>query len=58
MKPGDAARLLDNASIIDTLVSVDGSLLSLVEDFVPTIRNSTTSCVPCGGAVRADAPSY
>lgn len=37
--------------------TLNGSLLSLVEDFVPTIRNSTTSCVPCGGAVRADAAS-
>ncbi len=57
MKPGDAAKLLDNASVINTLVNVNGSLLSLVEDFVPTIRNSTTSCVPCGGAVRAQAAS-
>ena len=51
------AKLLDNASVISTLVNVNGSLLSLVNDFVPTIRNSTTSCVPCGGAVRAQAAS-
>lgn len=57
MKPGDVAKLLDNASVIGGLVNVDGSLLSLVEDFIPTIRNSTTSCVPCGGGVRADAAS-
>ena len=57
MKPGSVADLLDNASVIDTLVNVSGSLLSLIEDFIPTIRNSTTSCVPCGGAVRAQAAS-
>ena len=57
LKPGDVAKLLDNASVIGSLLNIDGSLLSLVEDFVPTIRNSTTSCVPCGGAVRADAAS-
>ena len=56
MKPGDAADLLGDASILG-LVSVRGSLASLLEDFVPTIRNSTTSCVPCGGAVRAQASS-
>lgn len=53
---GDAADLLGDASILG-LVSVSGSLASLLEDFVPTIRNSTTSCVPCGGAVRAQASS-
>ena len=57
LKPGDVAKLLDNASVIDNLLNIEGPLLSLVEDFVPTIRNSTTSCVPCGGAVRADAAS-
>ncbi len=33
------------------------TLASLAEDFVPTIRNSSTTCIPCGGAVRADADS-
>ena len=57
MKPGEAARLLGNAGVIATLAGINGSLLSLISDFVPTIRNSTTSCVPCGGAVRAQAAS-
>ncbi len=57
MVPGDVAKVLDNGSIFDRLIDVDSSLASLVEDFVPTIRNSTTSCVPCGGAVRAQAAS-
>ncbi len=57
MMPGDAAKLLDDGSILDNLIDIDSSLASVAEDFVPTIRNSTTSCVPCGGAVRADAAS-
>ena len=57
MTPGDVASVLGKenaASIIKNLINVD-SLLSLVQDFVPTVRNSYTECVPCGGAVRAEA---
>ena len=57
MTPGDVASVLGKenaASIINNLINVD-SLLSLVQDFVPTVRNSYTECVPCGGAVRAEA---
>ena len=59
MKPGNVAKLLDNGSILDPakLLGIDSALATLVEDFVPTIRNSTTSCVPCGGVVRAQAAS-
>ena len=57
MEPGNVANLLDDASILGRLVDADEAIASLVEDFVPTIRNSTTSCVPCGGAVRAHSPS-
>ncbi len=57
MEPGNVANLLDNGSILSSLVNIDSALASLVEDFVPTVRNSTTSCVPCGGAVRAQANS-
>ena len=56
--PGDVASVLaDNTSILKGLVSTNGTLASLVQDFVPTIRNSKTTCVPCGGAVRAQAAS-
>lgn len=56
--PGDVASVLaDNTSILKGLVSTNGTLASLVQDFVPTIRNSKTTCVPCGGAVRAQASS-
>lgn len=56
--PGDVASVLaDNTSILKGLVSTNGTLASLVQDFVPTIRNSETTSIPCGGAVRAQASS-
>ena len=56
--PGDVASVLaDNTSILKGLIGTNGTLASLVQDFVPTIRNSETTCVPCGGAVRAQAAS-
>lgn len=57
MQPGDVAKLLDNASILSKLVNVDTALASVLQSFVPSIRNSSTNCVPCGGAVRANAVS-
>lgn len=57
MEPGNVANILDSGSILSSLINVDEAMASLVEDFVPSIRNSTTSCVPCGGAVRAQAAS-
>ncbi|MEF2856157.1 MAG: Cna B-type domain-containing protein [Collinsella intestinalis] len=56
--PGDVASVLaDNTSILKGLIGTNGTLASLLQDFVPTVRNSKTTCVPCGGAVRAQAPS-
>ena len=57
MEPGNVAKLLDNASILENLVSLDTALASVLQTFVPTIRNSSTDAVPCGGAVRAQAAS-
>ena len=57
MEPGNVAEILGDGSILGSLIDVDEALASLVEDFVPTIRNSTTTCIPCGGAVRADSSS-
>lgn len=57
MQPGDVAKLLKNASILNGLVNVDEVLASVLQSFVPSIRNSSTNCVPCGGAVRANAES-
>lgn len=57
LEPGNVASVLGDASILKGLVSVKDSLASVAQDFVPTIRNSSTTCIPCGGAVRAEAES-
>ena len=57
MQPGDVAKLLDNASILSKVLNIDTVLASVLQSFVPSIRNSSTNCVPCGGAVRANAAS-
>lgn len=57
MEPGSVARILSESSVLDKILDVKESLATLVQDFVPTIRNSSTTCIPCGGAVRADASS-
>ena len=57
LQPGNVANVLGDTGILSGLVDVSDTLASLAEDFVPTIRNSSTTCIPCGGAVRADAAS-
>lgn len=57
LQPGSVADALGGTSILGGLVNTKETLASLAEDFVPTIRNSSTTCIPCGGAVRADAGS-
>ena len=57
MEPGDVAKILTDASVLKNFINVSDSLATLVQDFVPTIRNSSTTCIPCGGAVRAQAES-
>ena len=62
MAPGNVASVFDSkgtltGSVINGLVGTSGALASLLQDFVPTVRNSKTTCVPCGGAVRAQAAS-
>lgn len=57
LQPGNVANVFGDTGILDGLVNVSDTLASLAEDFVPTIRNSSTTCIPCGGAVRADAAS-
>ena len=56
MQPGAVANVLGDGSVLKKLVNLD-NLLSLVQDFVPTIRNSSTDAAVCGGAVRAQAAS-
>ena len=57
MEPGSVAKVLTDASVLKNFINVSESLATLVQDFVPTIRNSSTTCIPCGGAVRAQAES-
>lgn len=57
LQPGSVANVLGETSILGGLVNTKETLASLAQDFVPTIRNSSTTCIPCGGAVRADADS-
>lgn len=63
MEPGDIANVLGEAGILSQVFSglvgieAEKALASVGQDFVPTIRNSTTTCIPCGGAVRANSPS-
>lgn len=53
MQPGDVANVLGDGSILDNLVVNVDDLLSGLQVFVPTIRNSSTDSVPCGGVVWA-----
>ena len=55
LQPGSVADALGGTSVLGGLVDAKETLASLAQDFVPTIRNSSTTCIPCGGAVRADA---
>ena len=57
LQPGGVANVLGETSILEGLVKTKETLASLAQDFVPAIRNSSTTCIPCGGAVRADAIS-
>lgn len=57
LQPGSVADALGGTSILGGLVNTKETLASLAQDFVPTIRNSSTTCIPCGGAVRANATS-
>ena len=54
MEPGNVASVLEQASVLDGVLNVGDSLASLVQSFIPVIKNSQTNSVPCGGAVRAD----
>ena len=55
MEPGSVANVVDGASILGGLVKINSDLLTVLQSFVPVVRNSETTCVPCGGVVRADA---
>lgn len=56
MEPGSAADVVGGLSALGGLISAD-NLLGVLQAFVPVIKNSETTCVPCGGAARAQAES-
>ena len=61
LEPGSVAKVLDSADVgenglLNGLLDVN-DLLSLVNAFVPSVRNSVTTSIPCGGVVRAQAAS-
>lgn len=56
MEPGSAADVVDGLSALGGLIKAD-NLLGVLQAFVPVIKNSETTCIPCGGAVRAQAES-
>ena len=56
MEPGSAADVVNGLSALGGLIKAD-NLLGVLQAFVPVIKNSETTCVPCGGAVRAQAES-
>ena len=56
MEPGNAADVVDGLSALGGLIKAD-NLLGVLQAFVPVIKNSETTSIPCGGAVRAQAES-
>ncbi len=61
VEPGNVADILGDVSkgeggLLHGLIGANG-LASVLQAFVPSVRNSETTCIPCGGAVRAQASS-
>ena len=56
MQPGNVASVLGKTDILSGLLTSD-NLASLLQTFIPMIYNSETTCIPCGGAVRAQSAS-
>ena len=56
IEPSSAADLLGDVNVLSGLISAD-NLVGVLRTFVPIIKNSETTSVPCGGVVRADAES-
>lgn len=53
LQPGDVASVAENATVLRGLVELT-SLAQVLQSFVPSVINSQTSAVPCGGIVRAE----
>lgn len=57
MQPGDVASVLGDTTLLGGLVNISGGLASILQSFIPMIYNSQTTCIPCGGVVRASSPT-
>lgn len=57
MVAGDVLNLLESTSLLGKLANLSETLASLMSFYVSKIQDSSTSAVPCGGIVRAEAPS-
>ncbi len=56
LEPASVAKVGD-VSLIGKLGINVTNLLDAVNAFIPVIKNSETTCIPCGGVVRAQAES-
>ncbi len=55
IEPGNVASVVKETSILGDLITIQGGgLANLLNTFIPRINDSSTYCIPCGGAVRAD----
>lgn len=56
MEPGSAEDVVKGLKVLGGLIKAD-NLLGVLQSFVPVIKNSETTSIPCGGAVRAQDES-
>ena len=57
LQPGNVTSLIGKTEVLGGLLTSDTNLASVLQTFIPMVYNSETTCVPCGGSVRADAPA-
>lgn len=53
MEPGNVASVIQDTGALGGLLNVQEAVASLVNSFIPIVEDSSTTCVPCGGEVRA-----
>lgn len=53
MEPGNVASVIEGTGVLGGLLNAQETVASLVNSFIPIVKGSSTTCVPCGGGVRA-----
>lgn len=53
MEPGNVASVIEDTGVLGGLLNVQETVASLINSFIPIVKDSSTTCVPCGGGVRA-----